>query len=433
MSTLETMRMYSSNGQLRRVVITGIGAVTPLGLTIDDTWDALVAGRSGIDTITKFDASQLNTRFAGELKGFDAKNYMDRKEARRLDPYIQYALAATEQAVTDSQIDFSKETPTDIGALIASGTGGVTSLVDNIMLTEKRGLRKVSPFLIPNMLVDSAAGKIAIVYNLRGPNFSVVNACASGTAATGEAFELIRRGDAQVMVTGGAEAALLPILLAGFDVMGAMSQRNDDPSAACRPFDTDRDGFVMSEGSAILVLELLEHALARDARIYAEIVGYGNSADAYHMAAPHFNGQGAEDAMNMAMRKAESYGVKRTDVDYVNAHGTGTELNDPGETKAIKRVLGDHAYNVNISSTKAMLGHLLGAAGAIEAIVCLKAIEDGVIPPTMNLDNPDPSCDLNYTPLRSVRADVAVTMSNSFGFGGHNSCLILRRFEENGA
>ena len=243
---------------MRRVVITGIGAVTPLGLTIDDTWDALLAGRSGIDTITKFDASQLNTRFAGELKGFDAKNYMDRKEARRLDPYIQYALAATEQAVTDSQIDFSKETPTDIGALIASGTGGVTSLVDNIMLTEKRGLRKVSPFLIPNMLVDSAAGKIAIVYNLRGPNFSVVNACASGTAATGEAFELIRRGDAQVMVTGGAEAALLPILLAGFDVMGAMSQRNDDPSAACRPFDTDRDGFVMSEGSAILVLELLE-------------------------------------------------------------------------------------------------------------------------------------------------------------------------------
>jgi 3-oxoacyl-[acyl-carrier-protein] synthase II len=425
--------MYSSNGQLRRVVITGIGAVTPLGLTIDETWDALLAGRSGIDTITKFDASQLNTRFAGELKGFDAKNYMDRKEARRLDPYIQYALAATEQAVTDSQIDFSKETPTDIGALIASGTGGVTSLVDNIMLTEKRGLRKVSPFLIPNMLVDSAAGKIAIVYNLRGPNFSVVNACASGTAATGEAFELIRRGDAQVMVTGGAEAALLPVLMAGFDSMGAMSRRNDDPAAACRPFDTDRDGFVMSEGSAILVLELLEHALARDARIYAEVVGYGNSADAYHMAAPHIDGQGAEDAMNMAMRKAESYGVKRTDVDYVNAHGTGTELNDPGETKAIKRVLGDHAYNVNISSTKAMLGHLLGAAGAIEAIVCLKAIEDGVIPPTINLDNPDPSCDLNYTPLRSVRADVAVTMSNSFGFGGHNSCLILRRFEENGA
>ena len=425
--------MHSTNGQPRRVVITGIGAVTPLGLTIDETWDALLAGQSGIGTITRFDTSELNTRFAGELKGFEARNYMDRKEARRLDPYIQYALAATEQAVKDSEIDLSKETPTDMGVLIASGTGGVTSLIDNVMLTEKRGLRKVSPFLIPNMLVDSAAGKIAIVYNMRGPNFSVVNACASGTAATGEAFELIRRGDAQVMVTGGAEAALLPVLMAGFDIMGAMSQRNDEPAAACRPFDTDRDGFVMSEGSAILILELLEHALARDARIYAEIIGYGNSADAYHMAAPHFNGQGAEDAMEMALRKADGYGVKRTDVDYVNAHGTGTELNDPGETKAIKRVLGEHAYNVNVSSTKSMLGHLLGAAGAIEAIVCLKTIEDGVIPPTINLVNPDPACDLNYTPLQSVQADVGVTMSNSFGFGGHNSCLMLRRFEENGA
>ena len=425
--------MYSSNGSPRRVVITGVGAITPLGLSMDTTWDALLAGRSGINTLTKFDASQLNTRFAGELKGFEPRNYMDRKEARRLDPYIQYAIAATDQAIADSSLDLSKETPTDIGVLIASGTGGVTSLIDNVLLTEKSGLRKASPFLIPNMLVDSAAGKIAIIYGLRGPNFSVVNACASGTAATGEAYELIRRGDAQVMVTGGAEAALLPVLMAGFDSMGAMSRRNDDPAAACRPFDTDRDGFVMSEGSAILVLELLEHALARDARIYAEVVGYGNSADAYHMAAPHIDGQGAEDAMNMALRKAEAHGVKRTDVDYINAHGTGTELNDPGETKAIKRVLGEHAYNVNISSTKSMLGHLLGAAGAIEAIVCLKAIGDGVIPPTINLDNPDPACDLNYTPLRPVQADVAVTMSNSFGFGGHNSCLMLRRFEENGA
>ena len=424
--------MYS-NGQPRRVVITGIGAVTPLGLSMGETWDALLAGQSGIDTVTKFDTSQLNTSFAGELKGFEPRNYMDRKEARRLDPYIQYALVAAEHALTDCEIDLSKDTPTDIGVLIASGTGGLTSLVDNIMLTEERGLRKVSPFLIPNMLVDSAAGKIAIVYNLRGPNFSVVNACASGTAATGEAYEVIRRGDAQVMVTGGAEAALLPIIMAGFDIMGAMSQRNDDPASACRPFDSDRDGFVMSEGSAILVLELLEHALARDARIYAEVVGYGNSADAHHMVAPHFDGLGAEDAMNMALRKAEAYGVKRTDVDYINAHGTGTQLNDPGETKAIKRVLGEHAYKVKISSTKSMLGHLLGAAGAIEAIVCLKAISEGVIPPTINLENPDPTCDLNYTPLRPVQADVAVTMSNSFGFGGHNSSLMLRRFEENGA
>lgn len=416
-----------NNGQLRRVVITGMGAVTPLGLSVAETWDALLAGRSGIAPITKFDTSELRTRFAGELKGFDPKNYMERKEARRLDPYIQYALAATSQAVTDSGLDFSKETPTDAGVLLATCIGGITTLVENVLLAQKRGLRKVNPFLIPNTLVDSAAGQIAILYNLRGPNFSVVNACASGTAVTGEAYELIRRGDAHMMIAGGAEAGLLPIMMAGFDVISAMSTRNDDPAAACRPFDAHRDGFVMSEGCAILVLESLEHAQARNARIYAEIVGYGNSADAYHMAIPHLNGQGAEDAMNMALRKALAHGVKPTDLDYLNAHGTGTELNDPGETKVIKRVFGEHAYNMKISSTKSMLGHLMGAAGAIEAIVCAKTIEQGVIPPTINLETPDPACDLNYTPQKPVQADVAVAMSNGFGLGGHNACLILRR------
>lgn len=416
-----------TNGQLRRVVITGMGAVTPLGLSVAETWDALLAGRSGIAPITKFDTSELRTRFAGELKGFDPKNYMERKEARRLDPYIQYALAATGQAVTDSGLDFSKEIPTDTGVLLATCIGGITTLVENVLLAQKRGLRKVNPFLIPNSLVDSAAGQIAILYNLRGPNFSVVNACASGTAVTGEAYELIRRGDAHVMIAGGAEAGLLPIMMAGFDVISAMSTRNDDPAAACRPFDTHRDGFVMSEGCAILILESLEHAQARNARIYAEIIGYGNSADAYHMAIPHLNGQGAEDAMNMALRKALAYGVKPTDVDYLNAHGTGTELNDSGETKVIKRVFGEHAYNLKISSTKSMLGHLMGAAGAIEAIVCAKTIEQGVIPPTINLETPDPACDLNYTPHKPVQADVAVAMSNGFGLGGHNACLILRR------
>ncbi len=416
-----------NNGQLRRVVITGMGAVTPLGLSVAETWDALLAGRSGIAPITKFDTSELRTRFAGELKGFDPKNYMERKEARRLDPYIQYALAATSQAVTDSGLDFSKETPTDAGVLLATCIGGITTLVENVLLAEKRGLRKVNPFLIPNTLVDSAAGQIAILYDLRGPNFSVVNACASGTAVTGEAYELIRRGDAHMMIAGGAEAGLLPIMMAGFDVISAMSTRNDDPAAACRPFDAHRDGFVMSEGCAILVLESLEHAQARNARIYAEIVGYGNSADAYHMAIPHLNGQGAEDAMNMALRKALAHGVKPTDLDYLNAHGTGTELNDPGETKVIKRVFGEHAYNMKISSTKSMLGHLMGAAGAIEAIVCAKTIEQGVIPPTINLETPDPACDLNYTPQKPVQADVAVAMSNGFGLGGHNACLILRR------
>lgn len=412
-----------------RVVITGMGALTPLGLSIPDTWHNLLAGVSGIATITKFDTSELRTTFGGELKGFDPLDYLDRKEARRLDPYIQYAMVATQEALRDAAIDLSQDEPHLIGVIIASGVGGIQSLVENVNLVQEKGLRRISPFLVPNMLVDSAAGRIAIEYGLHGPNFSVVNACASGTAATGEAFELIRRGDAEVMVVGGAEAGLMPITMAGFDVMGALSQRNDDPAGACRPFDIDRDGFVMSEGSAVMVMESLEHALARGARIYAEVIGYGNSADAYHMAAPHSEGRGARDAMRMALRKAAAYGVQPQDVDYINAHGTSTQLNDPGETLAIKQVLGEHAYTTRISSTKSMLGHLLGAAGAIEAIICAKAIETGVIPPTINLHTPDPACDLNYTPWKSVQADVRVTLSNSFGFGGHNSCVMLRRYE----
>ena len=282
--------------------------------------------------------------------------------------------------------------------------------------------------MIPNMLVDSAAGKIAIDFNMQGPNHAVVSACASGTSACGEAFELLRRGDADVMLAGGSEAAILPIVVSAFDVMGALSTRTSDPAGASRPFDNDRDGFVMSEGAVILVMETAEHAQARGARIYAEVIGYGSSADAYHMAAPHETGRGAAAAMHMALTKAQAYGVTPEQIDYINAHGTATRLNDKGETLAIKQVLGEHAYNVRISSTKSMTGHLLGAAGALEAAVCAKVIETGVIPPTINLDNPDPECDLNYTPLRAVQADVAVTMSNSFGFGGHNACIMLRRF-----
>ncbi len=414
----------------QRVVITGVGALTPLGLSVDETWENLLAGRSGIDHVRKFDTTGLRTTFAGELKGFDPKEFMDRREARRLDPYIQYALVATQQAVQDAGIDFAEEVPQRVGVIIGSGIGGAHSLVENLEIIDRRGLLRVSPFFIPNMLVDSAAGKIAIQYGVYGPNFAVVNACATGTATIGEAFELIRRGDADVMIAGGAEAGLLPFTMAGFDVMGALSQRNDNPAAACRPFDRDRDGFVMSEGSAVVILETLEHALARGAHIYAEIVGYGNSADGYHMAAPHFEGRGAVDAMRMALRKAADYGVQPTDVDYINAHGTATRLNDPGETLAIKTVLGEHAYNVAISSTKSMLGHLLGAAGAIECIICAKAIQEGVIPPTINLENPDPACDLDYVPNQARRAKVRVAMSNSFGFGGHNSTLVLRRYEE---
>jgi 3-oxoacyl-[acyl-carrier-protein] synthase II len=411
-----------------RVVITGMGAISPLGLTVDESWQALLAGRSGIDYISRFDTSELRTKFAGEVRNFDPSNYMDRKEARRMDPYIQFALAATQEAVADAKIDLSEVVPHRVGVIIGSGIGGIQTTIEGMEISASKGIRKVSPFMLPNMLVDSAAGKIAIEYNLHGPNHAVVSACASGTSACGEGFELLRRGDADVMIVGGAEAALVPILVGGFDVMGALSQRNDSPQAACRPFDQDRDGFVMSEGSAILVLETEEHALARGARIYAEVIGYGSSADAYSMAAPHEEGRGAVDAMRMALRKAAMVGVQPHDVDYINAHGTATRLNDKTETWAIKKVLGEHAYNVHISSTKSMLGHLLGGAGAIETIVCAKVIQEGRIPPTINLDNQDPECDLNYTPLKAASADVRVTLSNSFGFGGHNASIMLRRY-----
>ncbi len=431
--------MASVNGEVseetrsgpRRVVITGLGAITPLGLSVAETWDGLLAGRSGIDQVRAFDTRDLRTTFAGQVKGFNPGDYMDYKEARRLDPYIQFALAATKEAVADAGLDLSQEIPVRVGVIVGSGIGGIQTMIENSAVVEKRGLRRVSPFFIPNLLVDSAAGKIAIEYGLHGPNFAVVNACASGTAATGEAFELIRRGDADVMLAGGAEAALVPIVMAGFDVMGALSQRNDDPAGACRPFSVDRDGFVMSEGSAMLVLESLDHAQARGARIYAEMIGYGNSADAYHMAAPHSEGRGAVDAMRMALTKAAAYGVQAEDVDYVNAHGTATQLNDVGETKAIKEIFGDHAYRLKISSTKSMTGHLLGAAGALEAMVCAKVIEMGMIPPTINLHNPDPECDLDYTPLVARQASVNVTLSNSFGFGGHNSSVMLRKMNNN--
>jgi 3-oxoacyl-[acyl-carrier-protein] synthase II len=420
----------STNGHRpTRVVITGVGAVTPLGLSVNETWEGLTSGRSGIDFITRFDPSELRTRFAGQVKNFDPQNYMDRKEARRLDLYIQYALAATKEALADAALNLNEETPNRIGCIIGSGIGGISSTLENQATAKEKGLMRISPFMVPNLLVDSAAGKVAIEYNLHGVNHAVVSACASGTSACGEAFEVLRRGDADVMVAGGAEAAIVPLLMAGFDVMGALSQHNENPAGACRPFEANRDGFVVSEGGAIVILETEEHAKARGAQIYAEVIGYGSSADAYHMAAPHQQGRGAIDAMSMALRKAGTYGVRPQDIDYINAHGTATRLNDVGETLAIKTVLGEHAYSVRISSTKSMLGHLLGGAGAIETIVCAKTIRAGVIPPTINLYTPDPECDLNYTPLVAQPADVRVTLSNSFGFGGHNASIMLRRYE----
>mgnify|MGYP001277127599 CR=1 FL=1 len=420
---------HHSDGQPpRRIVITGLGAVTPLGLTMRETWEKLQAGVSGIDYITKCDTADLRVNFAGEVRGFDPAAYLDRKEARRLDPYIQYALVAAQEAVADASLEMAREDPARVGVIVGSGIGGLQSYSENIAVTQAKGLRKVSPFMIPNMLVDSAAGKIAIDFDMQGPNHAVVSACASGTSACGEAFELLRRGDADVMLAGGAEAAILPIVVSAFDVMGALSTRTDNPAAACRPFDRDRDGFVMSEGAVILVMESAEHALARGARIYGEVIGYGSSADAYHMAAPHETGRGAAAAMRMALAKARAYGVNPAQIDYINAHGTATRLNDKGETLAIKEVLGEHAYSARISSTKSMTGHLLGAAGALETAICAKVLATGVIPPTINLDNQDPDCDLNYTPHQAVQADVAVTLSNSFGFGGHNACIMLRRF-----
>jgi 3-oxoacyl-[acyl-carrier-protein] synthase II len=411
-----------------RVVITGVGAVTPLALSAAATWEKLLAGQSGIDYISKFDPGDLRVAYAGEVRNFDPGNYMDRKEARRLDPYIQYAVAAAKEVFADAQLDMANEDPERVGAIVGSGIGGLNSFVENIGTAAEKGLRKVSPFMIPNMLVDSAAGKIAIDHNLQGPNHAVVSACASGTSACGEAFELLRRGDADVMVAGGAESATLPIVMSAFDIMGALSQGAEDPKTACRPFDRNRDGFVMSEGSALLIMETEEHALQRGARIYAEVIGYGSSADAYHMAAPHTTGRGAALAMRMALRKAAAYGVAPEEIDYINAHGTATRLNDLGETMAIKQVLGEHAYNVKISSTKSMTGHLLGAAGALEAVISAKVIQTGHIPPTMNLLDQDPECDLDYTPNQAVEADVKVVLSNSFGFGGHNACIMLRRY-----
>ncbi len=430
MATHQSSTNGSSYGyELQRVVITGMGAITPLGNSLQESWAALIAGRSGIDQITRFDTSELRTSFAGEVRNFDPTNYMDRKEARRLDLYLQYALATTKEAMDDAALDLAVEERNRIGVVVSSGVGGIQSVLDAQDIARERGLRKMSPYLIPNMLVDSAGGRIAIEYGLYGPTHAIVSACATGTSACGEAFEIIRRGDADVMLTGGAEAAITPLIMGGFDLTGALSQRNDEPQRACRPFDSDRDGFVVGEGSAILVMESEAHAKARGAHIYAEVIGYGSSADGYNMVAPHNEGRGAIDAMKMALRKAAMYGVQPEQIDYINAHGTSTRLNDVVETLAIKKTLGEHAYNVHISSTKSMMGHLLSGAGAIEAIICAKAIQEGIIPPTINLETPDAECDLNYTPQTAQRADVRVTLSNSFGFGGHNACIMLRRYE----
>jgi len=409
----------------RRVVVTGLGALTPLGNTVEEFWSSLVHGRSGIGPITRFDATDFPTRIAGEIRNFDPLDFVDKKEARRLDPYLQYAIAAATLAVQDAGLDPGKVDATRFGVLIGSGIGGITTLLENHKTLLERGPDRVSPFFIPMLIINMASGLVSMRFGAKGPNSSVVTACATGNHAIGDAFKIIQRGDADVMIAGGAEAIIIPLTFAGFCQMKAMSTRNDDPGRASRPFDATRDGFVCGEGGGLLVLEALDHALARDARIYAEVVGYGMTGDAYHMTAPDPEADGAARAMALAISDA---GVEPSAVGYINAHGTSTPYNDKSETMAIKRVFGEHARKLAVSSTKSMTGHLLGAAGGIEAIATAFAIHHGILPPTINYETPDPDCDLDYVPNHARKQDVEIALSNAFGFGGTNATIVLRKY-----
>jgi beta-ketoacyl-acyl-carrier-protein synthase II len=408
-----------------RVVVTGMGAVTPLGCTVAETWNNLVEGRSGIGRITLFDTTGFDVCIAGEVTGFDPESVLSPREAKRLDRFCQFALVASRDAISDANLTIDESNSTDVGVLIGSGIGGIITLSEQMEVLRTKGPRRVSPFLIPMFIIDLAAGQVAIATGARGPNFGVVSACATSGHAIGEAAEIIRRGDAKVMIAGGSEAGLLPIGIAGFASMKALSTRNDEPERASRPFDRERDGFVMAEGGGAVVLEAETYARARGARIYAELIGYGATDDAFHITAPSEGGEGAVRSMQIALRKAE---CQPTDVDYVNAHGTSTPANDRLETVALKTVFGADAARIPVSSTKSMTGHMLGAAGVVEAIVCVKAIEDGIIPPTINYEYPDPECDLNYVPNSARRQPVEVALTNSLGFGGHNTTLILKRY-----
>jgi len=409
----------------KRVVITGLGCISPVGNDVSTTWNNIRDGKSGVDYITHFDASEYKCKIAAEVKGFDGAALFGSREARRMDRFTQFAVAAAEQARQHARLEINDGNRDRIGAVVGSGIGGLGTLFEQMQVYAERGPMRVSPFLVPMMLPDSAGGMIAIYLGVRGPNLAVVTACATGTNAVGEAAEIIRRGQAEVMFAGGSEAAIVPIAMAGLNVMTALSTRNDEPQRASRPFDLHRDGFVMGEGAAILVLESLEHAQARGATILAEVRGYGSTNDAYHISAPAENGAGAARCMRMALDDA---GLAITDIDYINAHGTSTPLNDKSETAAIKTVFGEQAYNIPISSTKSMTGHLLGASGALEALICVRALLDGVMPPTINYETPDPECDLDYVPNVARAGNLRHVMSNSFGFGGHNATLILSRF-----
>ncbi len=411
---------------MRRVVVTGLGMVSPLGIGVGPTWEAVLAGRSGVGPITKFDPSQFATTFAAEVKGFQAEDFVDRKEVKRMDAFIHYAMASAQFAMTDSGLSIDDGNAARVGVFMGSGLGGLSTLERYHQAYLEEGVRKISPFFIPMLISNLAPGHIAIKYGAKGPNITTTTACAASSHAIGEGAVAIRRGVCDAVIAGGAEATITPMGLGGFCAMKALSTRNDDPTRASRPFDKDRDGFVMGEGSAIIVLEELESAKKRGARIYAELCGYGASGDAYHVTAPSPNGEGAARCMQAALDDGR---VNAADVDYINAHGTSTPYNDQFETMAIKSVFGDHAREMMVSSTKSMTGHLLGAAGAVESVFSVLALHQGVVPPTINYTTPDPECDLDYVPNAARRQAIRYALSNSFGFGGTNSCLLFGRFE----
>lgn len=413
----------------KRIVITGLGAVTPLGNDAPATWEALLAGRSGIGPITCFDASDMDVRIAAEVKDFDLDAIFDRRVVRRNDRFTLLALEAARQAIADAGLEFDNGLGQATGVFIGTAIGGVITLLENYDVLMESGPRRVSPFMVPMMMPNAASATVAITHGLQGPNLCVASACATGSHAVGEAAEVIRRGQAEVVISGGSEAVIARLSLSAFKNMGAVSTRNDEPQRACRPFDAERDGFVMGEGAGILVLESLEHAQRRGARIHAELIGYGATADAFHITAPEDAGIGAARAMQGALQDA---GLAPEAVDYINAHGTSTLLNDRIETRAIRQVFGAHADRLAVSSTKSMVGHLMGAAGAVEAMVCIKSLETGWVHPTVNYEHPDPECDLDYVPNQARRLEPRVALSNSFGFGGHNGCLIFRRWENAG-
>ena len=408
----------------QRVVVTGVGLVTPVGNDTPSSWVAILAGRSGAGPLTRYDHTEFRTHFAAEVKNFDPVCYVGKQDARRMDRFLHFAVAAAKEALTDASFDMSQYDPRRVGVHIGSGIGGVNILLEQYELLRTRGPRRVSPFTVPGLMPNSAAAYVSIMLGARGPSLALSTACATGSHSLGEAAEIIRRGQADVMIAGGSEAAIVGHAAAGFESMGALSNRNDDPQRASRPFDAGRDGFVMAEGAGVVILERLNSARARGAHIYGELLGYGVSADAYHITAPAEDASGTAECMRLALEDA---GLAPTEVDYLNAHGTSTPLNDASETRAIKLAFGEHAYKLAVSSTKSMTGHLMGAAGAIEAVFCLLAMRDQILPPTMNYETPDPVCDLDYVPNRARAAKVEVAMSNSFGFGGHNGTLILRR------